>query len=76
MKALICGVNGQDGSFLARLLLDKGYEVWGTSRDVQASPLSNLAALSIEKRINPSRRPAASRSCSRCTPSSARRSTC
>ena len=52
MKALICGVNGQDGSFLARLLLDKGYEVWGTSRDVQASPLSNLAALSIEKRIN------------------------
>ena len=30
MKALICGVTGQDGSYLAKLLLDKGYEVVGT----------------------------------------------
>jgi GDPmannose 4,6-dehydratase len=52
MKVLIYGVNGQDGSYLARLLLDKGYEVWGTSRDVQASALSNLGALSIEKKVN------------------------
>jgi GDPmannose 4,6-dehydratase len=52
MKALICGVNGQDGSYLARLLLDKGYEVWGTSRDVLVSSLSNLGALSIERRVN------------------------
>lgn len=52
MKALICGVNGQDGSYLARLLLAKGYEVWGTSRDVQTSSLSNLAALSIERKVN------------------------
>jgi GDPmannose 4,6-dehydratase len=29
-KALITGINGQDGSYLAELLLDKGYEVWGT----------------------------------------------
>jgi len=28
--ALITGVNGQDGSYLAELLLSKGYEVWGT----------------------------------------------
>jgi len=28
-KALITGINGQDGSYLAELLLDKGYEVWG-----------------------------------------------
>ena len=28
--ALITGINGQDGSYLAELLLDKGYEVWGT----------------------------------------------
>ena len=28
-KALITGVNGQDGSYLAELLLSKGYEVWG-----------------------------------------------
>ena len=29
-KALITGISGQDGSYLAELLLDKGYEVWGT----------------------------------------------
>jgi len=28
--ALITGINGQDGSYLAELLLQKGYEVWGT----------------------------------------------
>ena len=28
-KALITGINGQDGSYLAELLLGKGYEVWG-----------------------------------------------
>tara|TARA_R110002049_G_scaffold307603_1_gene508592 strand:- start:1069 stop:2040 length:972 start_codon:yes stop_codon:yes gene_type:complete len=28
-RALITGINGQDGSYLAELLLDKGYEVWG-----------------------------------------------
>jgi len=29
-KALITGINGQDGSYLAEFLLSKGYEVWGT----------------------------------------------
>lgn len=29
-KALITGINGQDGSYLAELLLQKGYEVYGT----------------------------------------------
>jgi len=29
-KALITGINGQDGSYLAELLLEKGYEVYGT----------------------------------------------
>ena len=28
-RALITGINGQDGSYLAELLLEKGYEVWG-----------------------------------------------
>ena len=28
-RALITGINGQDGSYLAEFLLDKGYEVWG-----------------------------------------------
>lgn len=32
MKALITGITGQDGSYLAELLLEKGYEVFGTQR--------------------------------------------
>ena len=31
-KALITGITGQDGSYLAELLLDKGYEVYGMVR--------------------------------------------
>ena len=31
-RALITGVTGQDGSYLAELLLDKGYDVWGVVR--------------------------------------------
>jgi GDPmannose 4,6-dehydratase len=46
-KALICGISGQDGSYLARLLLDKGYEVHGTARDAQMSTFGNLARLGI-----------------------------
>ncbi len=32
MKALITGITGQDGSYLAEFLLEKGYEVWGMVR--------------------------------------------
>jgi GDPmannose 4,6-dehydratase len=46
-NALICGVSGQDGSYLSKLLLKKGYKVWGTSRDVQGSNFSNLKFLGI-----------------------------
>lgn len=45
--ALICGISGQDGSYLARLLLDHGYEVVGTSRDAQMSSFVNLDRLGI-----------------------------
>ncbi len=31
-RALITGITGQDGSYLAELLLDKGYDVWGVIR--------------------------------------------
>jgi len=31
-RALITGISGQDGSYLAELLLEKGYEVWGLLR--------------------------------------------
>ncbi len=47
MKALICGVSGQDGSYLAQLLLRKGYDVVGTSRDAQTASFANLARLGI-----------------------------
>jgi GDPmannose 4,6-dehydratase len=46
-RALICGISGQDGAYLAQLLLEKGYEVWGTSRDAQASSFGNLSRLGI-----------------------------
>ena len=51
MKALICGVTGQDGAYLAQLLLAKGYDVWGTSRDAQASTFHNLARLEIRDQL-------------------------
>jgi GDPmannose 4,6-dehydratase len=47
-KALICGISGQDGAYLTRLLLEKGYEVFGTSRDAQVSSFSNLASLGVK----------------------------
>ena len=50
-KALICGVTGQDGAYLAELLLAKGYEVWGTSRDAQTTRLDNLHALGLAGRV-------------------------
>jgi GDPmannose 4,6-dehydratase len=42
--ALVTGIGGQDGSLLAELLLEKGYRVVGTVRDVSA-PYENLAAI-------------------------------
>lgn len=50
--ALICGISGQDGSLLANFLLKKGYDLIGTSRDVQANAFSNLKRLGIHKDIN------------------------
>lgn len=51
-RALIVGVTGQDGAYLARLLLTKGYEVHGTSRDAGASSLANLRILGIENQVH------------------------
>jgi GDPmannose 4,6-dehydratase len=50
--ALICGVSGQDGSYLARFLLSKGYVLWGTSRDAQGSSLNNLKTLGLREQVN------------------------
>ena len=48
--ALICG-SGQDGAYLAQLLLNKGYAVCGTSRDAQMSSFQNLIRLGIREQI-------------------------
>lgn len=50
-RALICGISGQDGAWLARSLLDKGYVVTGTSRDAAGNSFSNLSRLGIRERI-------------------------
>ncbi len=50
-KALICGISGQDGTYLAQLLLNKGYEVIGTSRDAQMSSFNNLKRLNIWNQV-------------------------
>lgn len=51
MRALICGISGQDGTYLAELLLRKGYAVIGTSRDAQTATFSGLERLGIAKQI-------------------------
>jgi GDPmannose 4,6-dehydratase len=50
-RALICGVGGQDGAYLARYLLELGYEVIGTSRDAMATAFGNLTKLGVTEKI-------------------------
>jgi GDPmannose 4,6-dehydratase len=50
-RALICGVSGQDGAYLANLLLSKDYEVLGTSRDAQSVTFSALTNLKIREEV-------------------------
>jgi GDPmannose 4,6-dehydratase len=47
-KALIVGATGQDGAYLAKLLLTKGYEVHGSSRDADVVSRDRLVRLGIE----------------------------
>jgi GDPmannose 4,6-dehydratase len=50
--ALICGVSGQDGSYLAKYLLEKNYKVIGTSRDSDLNKFNNLKYLGIRDLIS------------------------
>lgn len=50
-KALITGISGQDGAYLAKLLLDKGYEVHGTSRDAALGGFGTLRTLGIKEQV-------------------------
>ncbi|QXQ05536.1 GDP-mannose 4,6-dehydratase [Sphingosinicellaceae bacterium] len=49
--ALVCGIGGQDGGYLAALLLERGYRVVGTSRDAHMNPFRQLEALGIRDRV-------------------------
>ncbi|EAW38410.1 GDP-mannose 4,6-dehydratase [Lyngbya sp. PCC 8106] len=49
--ALICGISGQDGAYLADFLLKNGYSVCGTSRDAQMSSFQNLSRLGIREQV-------------------------
>ncbi|MEZ5942722.1 MAG: GDP-mannose 4,6-dehydratase [Planctomycetaceae bacterium] len=49
--ALIFGVSGQDGAYLAKLLLEKGYDVHGASRDAQVNSFRNLRSMNIHDQI-------------------------
>jgi len=51
-KALITGVTGQDGSYLAKLLLGKGYKVYGTFRRSSTPNFWRLQSLDIFSKIN------------------------
>jgi GDPmannose 4,6-dehydratase len=50
MRALITGVTGQDGSYLAELLLEKSYEVYGIVRNIARARQEGVVALG--NRIN------------------------
>lgn len=50
-RALIIGISGQDGAYLARLLLEKGYEVHGSSRGHETAAFPNLLRLGIRDRV-------------------------
>jgi GDPmannose 4,6-dehydratase len=49
--ALVAGITGQDGAYLARFLLERGYVVHGTSRDAALARLDGLNALGIADQI-------------------------
>lgn len=51
-KALITGIRGQDGAYLAKLLLKKGYEVWGADRRSGDSSWWRLRELGVAADIS------------------------
>lgn len=51
-KAIITGITGQDGAYLAELLLEKGYEVYGTYRRSASVNFWRIEELGIDKHPN------------------------
>jgi GDPmannose 4,6-dehydratase len=52
LRALITGITGQDGSYLAELLLARGYEVWGLVRRTSTDGSWRIAHLAGEPRLH------------------------
>jgi len=50
-SALIIGITGQDGAYLSKFLLDKGYDVLGITRNILEPDLNRLSFLGIENEI-------------------------
>ena len=51
-NALITGITGQDGAYLAKFLIDKGYNVFGTVRRGASEKMSRLEFLEIKDQVN------------------------
>lgn len=52
MKAIVTGITGQDGAYLAQLLLEKGYTVYGTYRRTSSVNFWRIEELGIERHPN------------------------
>ena len=52
LVALIVGITGQDGAYLSKLLISKGYKVYGSTRDSSICDTSKLSKLNILDDIN------------------------
>ena len=50
-RALITGITGQDGSYLAEHLLNLGYEVWGLVRRSSHDPMTRIQDLAQHRTI-------------------------
>ena len=51
-KAIITGITGQDAAYLAELLLNKGYKVFGTYRRTSSTNFWRIEELGIENNAN------------------------
>ena len=51
-RALITGITGQDGSYLTKFLINRGYQVWGLVTDHDRDQLANLEFLGVSDRVD------------------------